>query len=93
VAFLLKRQDGRDIAKKRYCPVQNETYGQPTTTQRQHKKPAKGTVWCTDNSEAEIITNWSSFMNNRTQKIYSLNCQNLNENSFSFKNFSEGMIH
>jgi hypothetical protein len=30
MAFLLKRQDGLDIAKQRYCPVQNETYGQPT---------------------------------------------------------------
>jgi hypothetical protein len=29
MAFLLKRRDGRDIAKKRYCPVQNGTYGQP----------------------------------------------------------------
>jgi hypothetical protein len=27
--FLLKRRDGRDITKKRYCPVQNGTYGQP----------------------------------------------------------------
>ena len=27
MAFLLKR---RDIAKIRYCPVQNGTYGQPT---------------------------------------------------------------
>jgi hypothetical protein len=29
MTFLLKRRDGRDIAKKRYCPVQNGTYGQP----------------------------------------------------------------
>jgi hypothetical protein len=29
MAFLLKRRDGRDIAKNRYCPVQNGTYGQP----------------------------------------------------------------
>jgi hypothetical protein len=30
MAFLLKRRDGWDIAKKkRYCPVQNGTYGQP----------------------------------------------------------------
>jgi hypothetical protein len=27
--FLLKRPDGRDIAKKQYCPIQNRTYGQP----------------------------------------------------------------
>jgi hypothetical protein len=29
MAFLLKRRDGRDIAKKLYCSVQNGTYGQP----------------------------------------------------------------
>jgi hypothetical protein len=31
MAFLLKRQDGQEIAKKknRYCPIQNGTYGQP----------------------------------------------------------------
>jgi hypothetical protein len=33
MTFLLKRRDGREIAKKkRYCPVQNGTYGQPTKT-------------------------------------------------------------
>jgi hypothetical protein len=32
MAFLLKRRDGRDIAKERYCPVQNGTYGQPKLT-------------------------------------------------------------
>jgi hypothetical protein len=31
MAFLLKGRDGRDIAKKRYCPVQNGTYGQRNT--------------------------------------------------------------
>jgi hypothetical protein len=30
MVFLLKWRDGRDLAKKRYCPVQNGTYGQPT---------------------------------------------------------------
>jgi hypothetical protein len=30
MAFLLKRRDGRDIAKNRYCPVQNGTDGQPS---------------------------------------------------------------
>jgi hypothetical protein len=30
MAFLLKWRDDRDIAKTRYCPVQNGTYGQPT---------------------------------------------------------------
>jgi hypothetical protein len=32
MAYLLKRRDGRDIAKKRYCPVQKGTYGQPSDT-------------------------------------------------------------
>ena len=31
MTFLLKRRDGRDITKKLYCPVQNGTYGQPTS--------------------------------------------------------------
>jgi hypothetical protein len=29
IYILLKRRDGREIWKKRYCPVQNGTYGQP----------------------------------------------------------------
>jgi hypothetical protein len=33
MAFLLKRWDGQDIAKKRYCLVQNGTYGQPKLLQ------------------------------------------------------------
>jgi hypothetical protein len=31
MAYLLKRRDGWDIAKKRHCPVQNGAYGQPST--------------------------------------------------------------
>jgi hypothetical protein len=36
MAFLLKRQDSWDIAKKRYCPDQNGTYDQPSKNKYRH---------------------------------------------------------